>query len=366
MKTDVFYTPYESEGPLDSLNRRISMLLNRAGFFESLEKDERVAVKIHPGERNNITYVRPSIVRAQVEQLKKRGFPCFVTETTTLYCRERFTTEELIETASYNGFSSDNLSCEFLVADSIPGASVSVDGEVLKSVEVAGEIARSAGLLVITHATGHGWTAGFAGSIKQLGMGCTSRKTKALIHKTTTIHVNEDLCNGCGKCAKTCKSNGIEVRNESAVLNESCTRCGVCTGICSQGAITATHDYQKFAKALAESARGVLSLFDERVAFVNILADITPHCDCEDFSARRIFPDIGVLVSRDPVAVDQASCDLINSAIPIPGSEADTPEVVVSEDKLYSMFGIEWWRQLEHAQKLGCGTRTYDLVKMKK
>lgn len=366
MASTVLFTPFSSSGHLDALNRRISMMLNRVGFFDSLDEGSRVAVKVHPGERNNITYLRPSVVSSCVRQLRKRGFDPFVTESTTLYCRERFTPGELIETARFNGYSTESLGCPFLVADS--GGDVTVAPPVVdEPVGVASEIAGSDALLVMSHVTGHGWTAGLAGSIKQLAMGCTGRSTKARIHLATAITVDADLCNACETCVDVCKSGGIELLGETAVLNDRCVRCGVCTGYCPRGAIRAEHDYDGFAMGCARAARGVTSLFDSgRMVYVNFLTDVTPHCDCEDFSAEPIFPDIGVLVSTDPVAVDQASADLLNSAEPQPGTIAADPSVAGAPDRLLVMFGIEWWRQLDHAQGFGVGSRSYDLEKVTK
>ena len=91
MAGEVLFTPFESTGKTDALNRRVSMMINRVGFPDALGAGDMVAVKIHPGERNNITYLRPSPVRPVVNQLLRLGANPFVTETTTLYCRERFT-----------------------------------------------------------------------------------------------------------------------------------------------------------------------------------------------------------------------------------------------------------------------------------
>ena len=360
----VLFTPFGSTGKIDALNRRVSMMIHRVGFFDSLSAGDRVAVKIHPGEKNNITYLRPSPVRSVVNRLQRMGASPFVTETTTLYCRERFTAEELVSTAAWNGFTSETMGCPFEVADSGHDSVVNVRGRYLDEVHVASGIAHADALVVLTHLTGHPWTAGLAGSIKQLGMGCVGRKTKADVHLSTSININEDLCNACGKCADVCKSDAVLVSEESAALTERCVRCGVCIGSCPQGAIGYSHDYHRFARSLAEAAAGVLSRFDrDRVVFVNFLSDITWHCDCEDFSEGPVFPDIGVVVSQDPVAADQASADLVNASKPLPGTRADRPEVAGSADKILAMTGIEWWKQLDYAESLGLGTRDYSLSK---
>ncbi len=320
-----------------------------------------MAVKIHPGERNNVTYVRPSFVRSIAGELARRGASPFVTETTTLYCRERFTAGELVATAAWNGFSSQTMGCPFLVADEEPDVWVDIEGEVLDRVGVASGIASADALVVVTHVTGHGWTAGLAASIKQLGMGCVGRQTKARVHLSTTISIDEGLCVACGSCAETCKSGAIDMSGQAAALTDSCVRCGVCIGSCPEGAIGYSHDYDSFARGLAEAAMGVLSCFDPgRVVFVNFLTDVTSHCDCEGFSETPAFDDLGVLVSRDPVAVDEASADLINRSKPRAGGPADRPEIAAAEDKILALTGIDWRKQLEYAESLSLGHRRFN------
>lgn len=366
MTSQVLYTPFESSGKLDNLSRRVAMLVNRAGFFDSTCEGDSVAVKVHPGERGNLTYLRPAFARSVVEQLKRRGASPFVTETTTLYCRQRFTAEELVATAAWNGYSADTMGCPFLVADSGPDATVPVDGIHLREAGVAESIAGADSLAVLTHPTAHPWTAGLGGAIKQLGMGCVGRKTKAEVHLSTTITINENLCDACGKCSRVCKRGAIRMTEESAVLTDHCARCGVCIDSCPQGAIDYSHDHEWFALSLAEAASGVMSCFGEgRVVFISYLLDITWHCDCEGFSDRPVFDDLGVLVSTDPVAIDQATADLMNSAAPLTGSKADTPEVVGARDRLQALSRIEWWKQLEHAEALGLGTRQYSLKEIR-
>jgi len=363
MPADVLFTPFDSAGWTESLNRRLSAIVSGTGFLDALEPGARVAVKVHPGERNNATYLRPSIAASIAGLVKRSGASPFVTETTTLYCRERFTPDELLATAAFNGFSEGTMGCPVVVGDSSADVTVAVDGKHLRKVGVAGEIAAADALLVLTHVTCHDWTAGLAGSLKQLGMGCVGRRTKAAVHLATSLEIDLDRCTACGTCAETCKSEAVLLQESGAVLTEKCVRCGVCIGSCPEEAINYSHDYGMFAEGLAEAAAGVVSAFEPgRVLFLNFMLDVTRHCDCEDFSALPVFGDIGVAISRDPVAADTACGDMLNAAPPAPGSSADSPEIALAADKILALTGIDWRLQFEHAASLGAGTTSYRLV----
>lgn len=363
MPAEVLITKAAAEGKEDALDGRVAEMLRRAGFLDALTPGDRVAVKVHPGERGNLTYLRPAVAASAAELLRRAGAGPFVTETTTLYCRERFTPEELIATAAHNGYSSETMGCPFVVGDCGPDVVVGAKGGFLQEVGVASEIASADALLVLSHFTLHCWTAGIAGSVKQLGMGCVGRRTKAAVHQATAITIDGALCTGCGTCVEVCKSDGVEVDDLTASLTGECARCGVCIGFCEQGAIGYEHDLERFAGGLAEAAAAAASCFvSEKAIYANFLVDLTWHCDCEDFSDEPVFRDIGVLVSRDPVALDQASADLVNSKRPCPGTRGDVPEVAEAEDKVLALSGIAWWRHLQLAEEAGLGTREYVLT----
>jgi len=364
MPTEVLFTPFESRDGETSLNRRLAGIIRTTEFFRGLSEGSKVAIKVHPGERNNSAYLRPSIVSSLAGLITDTGASPFVTETTTLYCRERFTPEELLATAAFNGYSRESIGCPFTVADSVPDVIRKVEGEYLKEVGVAGEIAGADALLVLTHVTCHGWMAGLAASVKQLGMGCVGRKTKADVHLATNMAIDAELCTACGTCAEVCKSEAVAVNDDHAVLTEQCVRCGVCIGFCPESAIGYSHDYDRFSKATAEAAAGVMSLFDNGNAlFVNCILDVTEHCNCEDFSSLPAFPDIGVVISSDPIAADMASGNLLNSSVPVRGSCADKEKVIKADDKILALTGIEWWRQLDHGEAMGLGTTDYQMTR---
>jgi len=362
VKSTVLFTPSFSSGGPDAVNLRVEAMLDELGFTGSLSAGDRVAVKVHPGELNNTAYLRPGRVSSVVGHLADAGAHPFVTESTTLYCRERFNPEELLRTAALNGFTERSLGCRFVVADTGPDLEVETGGRHLPAVGVASEVAGADALLVMSHFTGHAWTAGIGGAVKHLGMGCVGRRSKAEAHLSTDISIDREACTACGTCVDTCKSAGVVVEGDAAVLTRGCVRCGVCIGSCPAGAIGYAHDYERFAEALAEAALGVTRCFEPgRVAFLNFLVDLTWHCDCEDFSDDPVFPDTGVLASFDPVAIDQASADLVNRREPVPGTRADTAAVRESADRLLALSGIKWWRQLDFGEEKGLGSRSYTL-----
>jgi len=104
---------------------------------------------------------------------------------------------------------------------------------------------------------------------------------------------------------------------------------------------------------MVEYMFGVLKNFKKKVGFVNFITDVSPNCDCYDFNDPPIVPDVGVLASQDPVAIDQASVDLVNQA----------EGKVKASDKFKALWpGINWETQLIYAEKLGLGSRNYELV----
>ena len=278
-------------------------MLGATGFPDSLAPGDRVAVKVHPGEMGNLAYLRPAVPAHLCGQLLTEGARPFVTETTTLYCRRRFTADELLRTAAYNGYTTETMGCPFVVGDSGEDVVVAAPGRYLETVGVASEIAGADALLVLAHFTAHTWTAGVAGSVKQLGMGCVGRRTKAEVHRATVITIDEGHCVACGDCLGICRSDGIRIDGDTAAIEDSCVRCGVCIGRCGQGAIGYEHDLDAFAGGLAEAA-----------------------------------------------------------ATPAPGTLADNPEVLAAGDRLLVLSGIRWWRHLELAEQAGLGLRDYRLV----
>jgi hypothetical protein len=326
-------------------------------LFKALDpqiKGDIVAVKVHMGEYENFTHLKPFYVQKMVELIKEVGGEPFVTDTTTIYGPMRNTALGYHEVARAHGFSPDYLGCAVIIADGLKGddgffVDTKGNGTEIEGIEVARSIYESDALLVLSHATGHSG-AGFGGAIKNIGMGCVTKKGKEAQHEVTKPLHDVDKCTKCGECAKECPYNAISSDLDFEIDEEKCNGCGRCLGLCPNGVkarYTSREQKEKLQMRIAEAAFGVLKVFaTEKVSFFNFLMDITLECDCAR-STNFISPNIGVLASNDIVAVDKSTVDMIKKK--------------AGEKIFMENFDIEPGIQLKRASELGMGSIEYEI-----
>ncbi|MCL0074968.1 DUF362 domain-containing protein, partial [Thermodesulfovibrionales bacterium] len=133
--------------------------------------------------------------------------------------------------------------------------------------------------------------------------------------------------------------------------------------VCPTGAVDIqwNESSQNLQEKICEYAYGVVKR-KQPILFLTFLMNITPGCDCMGFSDSHIVPDIGVMASHDPVAIDQASVDLVNKQQGLPGTKLKN-NLKQGEDKLRAIYPtIDWTVQLRYGEEIGLGSRDYDLV----
>jgi uncharacterized Fe-S center protein len=230
---------------------------------------------------------------------------------------------------------------------------------------IAGEIASSNSMIVVSHFKAH-LPAGFGGAIKNLGMGCAPALGKAEQHSAKPIF-NAELCSGCRACMDNCPKQAITVEKRiSAVDYNLCTGCGKCLRVCPTHALDFDWfvEVPPFMERMTEYAFGAIKGKEGRVGFFNFLLNITPDCDCVPWSDAPIVPDIGILASRDPVAIDQASYDLVNRQMGL----AHTLLQKNHEPGADKFLGI--WEstlgniQVDYGEKIGLGNKEYRLIEI--
>jgi uncharacterized Fe-S center protein len=343
-------------------------VLLKATIGGDVSLGDRVAIKIHFGERGNYTHIRPAFVRRVVDFVRGRGGLPFVTDTTTLYPEGfRMTVKEGLETARYNGFSEEGLGCPVVIADEpdgYGGLEFKVNGADencrIKTVKVAKHIVEADAVIVLSHIKGH-LLSGMGGAIKNLGMGCTTKDSKREQHAAHGLLFDYEKCNGCGECVKACRFSTLEMKQERPVRNEeSCMYCNTCMFICDNEAITFYEDgKERFQVALAHAAAGVVKAMSGKpVIYLNFIMDVTPLCDCAAPAGRLITQNVGILASRDPVAIDWASMNLVDKAAIIPGWEVTPPDILGKINETRSAIHVKM------AERLGIGRSTYTMLEV--
>jgi hypothetical protein len=266
----------------------------------------------------------------------------------------RTSASKYLEAARRNGFCEETLGAPVRMIDGEYGL------EGIKGGVVARGLAELDSMIVLSHVTGH-IQAGFGGAIKNLGLGCVTKTGKYRVHFEGPPRVNEK-CDLCGECELVCPVEAIK----DGIISERCVGCNACLDVCSRGAVEVKDASNEGLSArIAENASAVLSVV-KKVGYINLLVDILPHCDCHPHSDIPITPDIGVLSSLDPVAIDKASVDLINRSPGVLSSEAEEANALnPGSDKLCLINPQTNWRvQIETAEKLGLGTQEYVLIEI--
>ena len=373
-KAKVYFTDFRTDLQTN-LMQKLQRLCKVAGMTKEIDfQGKFTAIKMHFGELGNMAYLRPQYARAVAEMVKEAGGIPFLTDCNTLYPGSRKHALEHLDCANINGFNPLTAGCQIIIADGLRGtdeAEVPVkNGEYVKEAKIGRAIMDADVFISLAHFKGHEMT-GFGGAIKNIGMGSGSRAGKMEQHSSGKPEVNAELCKGCRRCARECGSDAITYENNKAYINpDLCKGCGRCIGACAFDAIeTVQWDAGNLLdRKMAEYAQAVCQ--DRPCFHINIVRDISPNCDCHGENDAPILPDIGMFASFDPVALDQACVDACQQAEPLPNSQLSDnlkkPDWHCHHDHFMdSNPNVHWKETLEHAEKIGLGSREYELVKIK-
>ena len=174
-----------------------------------------------------------------------------------------------------------------------------------------------------------------------MGMGCASRRGKMAQHATLAPKIREEDCVACGDCTEHCAQGAISIPDNAAVIDpEKCIGCGECILICPNRVIEVQWGSQAiptFLENMVEYTEGVIKGKEDKTLFINFITNISPACDCYGYNDTPIVRDIGIVASRDIVALDQASVDLVNGEHGLPGTCLKSGHKP-GEDKFRAMF----------------------------
>jgi len=362
----VFFTNLRANSSTNLL-KKFENLIRKAGI-ETIDFDHKLtAIKIHFGEPGNLAYIRPNFAARLVKFLKQKNAIPFLTDCNTLYHGRRSNAPWHLEAAFENGFFPPAVDCPVIIGDGLKGIDfreIELNLEYCKTAKIGTAIADADVLISMNHFKGHEMT-GFGGALKNLGMGCASVGGKLFLHSGSSPRIYEKNCTGCRICEKFCNYGAIKVgKDRIARINyELCTGCGQCIAVCQYDAarVVWQNASEIVNKRVAEYSLAVVR--DKPSFHINFIMDISPDCDCWDFNDYPLVPDIGIAASFDPVALDQASADLVNQAPLLPGSRIAGKTHKSNKKDAFKMTHPEtfWQAGLEHAEKIGLGSRNYEL-----
>ena len=374
-KSKVYFTSFRTQLG-HGLPEKLQKLIRKAGIGEMDMEGKFAAIKIHFGELGNISYLRPNYARAVVEVVKELGGKPFLTDCNTLYPGSRKNALEHLYCAWQNGFTPMTVDCPLLIGDGLKGTDdvevPVVGGEYVEKAKIGRAIMDADVFISLSHFKGHECT-GFGGAIKNIGMGCGSRAGKKDQHNNGKPEIEAEACRGCRQCLKECANNGLvfDAETKKMRIDEAhCVGCGRCLGACNFDAISFSDSaaVKDLNCRMAEYAKAVV---DGRPHFhISLVVDVSPYCDCHGENDAPILPNLGMFASFDPVALDQACADMCLRQKPLPGSVlsdnmARAGFVDHHDHLLNTTPESEWKSCLEHAEKIGLGSREYELIEMK-
>lgn len=353
MKSKVFFSTLNNPKYNTPLNK-IKRLMEQCNIQNTFNKKDLVAIKVHFGELGNTSFIRPILLRPVIEILKNIKVNPYLTDTNTLYVGMRTNSIDHFHNASLNGFNYSTLQVPVLIADGLRGENtveIKSESEILKTIKIASDIYNADGMIVVSHFKGHELT-GFGGTIKNLSMGCASRRGKLDMHSQNKPVVKQSKCTACGICVKNCQVKAIMIK-EKAVITDKCVGCVRCTSICPENAIEIlwNESSEITQKKMILYANAVTNKFKPKIIFLNVLTSISPACDCYPGNDKPFTDDIGYLASTDPISLDRASFDLVFEQY--------------GKDPFKEVYpNINSQIQFDYAEKIGFGTTGYELVKV--
>ena len=366
--SEVYFANLRAQGVKDNVINKIARLFKKAGLDQTFSRGDLVAIKTHFGEAGNTTFLRPQFVAKVVDLVAEKGGKPFVTDCNTLYSGMRANAVDHTFIAAKHGFCYPVMNAPVIIADGLKGTDqveIPVNLKRCKTVKVGTAAVQADSILVVSHFKGHMMT-GFGGAMKNLGMGFGSRAGKLEMHHDVQPEVGQEKCIGCGICAKNCPEQAIKVSKKKASIDRNkCIGCGECYIVCQNEAINPGEwtDPNVIQEKIVEYCYGLMQGKANRLGYMTFVMDFTPLCDCAGWSDRPVVPDIGVVASKDIVAIDQACADLVNAETSIANTRIKRP-MGPGTDKIRALHDLDWAVQLEYAEKLGLGSREYKLIKV--
>jgi uncharacterized Fe-S center protein len=392
MVSDVFFMNDRGNSLGESIKYKAVKVFRDAGLGELFKPGDTVGVKIHFGEHGLSHHLRSSWVRSIIEEIQRLGGKPVVVDCTTIVFStysSRATREGMLCTAARHGMTEETFGCPIWICDGEIGEDdVKVDipsGTYLKYSYMGKKLLDLDAMIAVTHFKGHPLGV-FGGALKNIGIGCGSKRGKALTHLFSherlglhAVGVNQAAAkaawaqphpNTVDNMIEGCPWDCFSWENDT--LNFDRAKCRDCTGCFGSGLFSGIlapnpETMLYWASTIPDAFSGyVRAIGMDKVGYVSYAMDITPWCDCCNWSDRAVVPNLGVFASRDPVAIDMACLEMSEAVLATPGSKADELGFGEPGTERFThtsgMAGVSQWVAINSGIHNGVGTSEYNLI----
>jgi uncharacterized Fe-S center protein len=343
-------------------------ILNMPEMARLLAPEKSLAIKINMTELGYSHYLSPVVVATLFEKLRDMSVKAVVTDSLSLFKGARASGYDWMNTALVQGFSNgETFDNQLMLADGYTGQEgkfYTAEGERLGGVELGSLFIDTGNILVLSHVTAHPLL-GMSGAVANLGLGFLTLQGKLRVHECLDMTLDLERCDGCGVCSRYCPTKAVARQNGRVVFDERvCNSCLGCLLTCPQGAFSVKPEgVAAFTESVAEAAACARQNLRTGAFYVNFLHAVTPQCVDSPFSDVPFLPDLGMLASDDPVALDWATYQMSIRSPGLPGSIAQDLEVLAKgDDKFRAVTGRIPVPLLEAAESLNLGNREAQLL----
>lgn len=369
--SEVYFASATSYFPWQNMKISLERLFDLLKIPQWTPERIRVGVKFETGHEECTRYISPLFVRTMLDEFTRLHKPPIGLDSINLWRGgRRYDPAGWVDKCRHHGFSMETLGTEIFLTEGYTGLDsktlMNKSGKKIRVLEIGATVTYCQLLVMLTHVTGHPLL-GFYGAIADLALGCTARKGKMRIHEDLLPTVNMEKCNLCGLCERMCEWDAIKVAETVVIDPKKCVGCGKCIVKCPRVAIEVTsNQIRDFQIKVADAASFIVQAMDSNIAYFNFLIDCTPHPDFDANSGIPFIPDIGILVSKDPVAIDKATLDLVNRVPGVRGSVAEQFNILDNNTEKFKAISFagaaDPMVQITSAEELGLGSTKYELI----
>jgi uncharacterized Fe-S center protein len=337
-----------------SLPAKLTRVLDAANL-KSMVKGKKVAIKMHLGGNVGFTTIHPVFVRKLVETIKKAG------------AKSVFVADGSAKGAELRGYTRKSVGARIVGLFSFPRTTrkVPMGFRTFDTAEISNTILNADVLIVLSHVKGHG-ACGFGGAGKNIAMGCTPGRTRSKMHALEGgITWHAENCTHCNKCIQECpnKANKFNDKGNYEIFYHNCTFCRHCVLTCPNKALTTEGStFADFQKGMALVVKHVVEKFRPNIFFISLLTNIHIFCDCWGFSSASLVPDIGLLASRDIVAIERATLDMIKEENYIPAGLPEGKTLGNGNHLFEKIHGKDPYVMGQFMSEMGLGVNNYKII----